>query len=246
MDLALKDRKVLVTAASDGIGRGIVEAFCAEKAKVAICARDRQKMEDLKSEIGISFYESCDLTSASSIESFLKLLRDQFGVPEILVINTSGPPKGKFSQLTFEDWTKGFEVVWGPVVKFISAILPQMIERKRGRIVISTSFSAREPIGTMLVSGAMRSGVSNLVKGLAREVAEAGVTVNAVLPGWTASTSVKKMGSNPIDSIVAQIPMKRLAEPREIGDLVAFLCSDRASYITGQAIAIDGGFLHAI
>lgn len=245
MNLKLENRKTLVTASSDGIGKGIAKVLSEEGAQVTICSRDQKKLEASARDYKTQGRIVADIKTASGVRSLIEQYEAKFGTPEILVINTAGPPKGKFADLSWSDWSIGFETIWAPAVQLASWALPQMKTNRRGRIIFSTSLAAKEPMGTMLVSGAMRAGISNFVRGLAREVGGDGVTVNAVLPGWTNTAAVRKMGAG-IEPIIAQVPIRRLVEPEEIGSLVAFLVSDAAAAITGQAISVDGGILHGV
>jgi 3-oxoacyl-[acyl-carrier protein] reductase len=164
------------------------------------------------------------------------------GGVDVLVVNTGGPPKGSLMELTDAQWQEGFQSLWMGAVEAIRAVVPGMKERRWGRIILITSSSAREPMPGLTISSGMRAGLMGLTKIFSSEVAEHGITLNAVLPGYHATERLKELGI-PEDRIASQIPARRLGRPEELGALVSFLASEQAAYITGQSIVADGGWM---
>jgi 3-oxoacyl-[acyl-carrier protein] reductase len=245
MDLGLKGKRALVQGASTGLGRAVAEALAAEGAKVAICARDKTRLEAAGRELGAAATIACDLSNPGAGTEAVKQARAKLGGLDILVTNTGGPPKGQFAEITAEQWAAGFQGLWMSAVESIQAALPGMREARWGRILLVTSAAAKEPIAGLTVSNGLRAGLLGLAKSLSQEVAGQGVTVNALLPGYTDTERLKEL-KVPVDKMTAQIPAGRLGRPEEFGALAAFLASERAAYITGQALAIDGGYLRGI
>ena len=164
---------------------------------------------------------------------------------DILVTNTGGPPAGAFEKITANDWHKSFDNLWMSTVESVLAVLPYMRQQKWGRILAITSISAREPQPGLVISNSLRAGLLGLVNSVSRDVAKDGITVNALLPGYTATERLTELGVDDA-TMGPKIPAGRIGRPEEFAALAAFLASDRASYITGQAIAVDGGYLNSI
>lgn len=245
MDLGIHGKRALVMGASQGLGRAIAAALVHEGARVAICARGEAKLREAAQQLGAAAALTCDLSQAGAARQLVHDAIHQLGGVDILVTNTGGPPKGDFASITPEAWAQGFQALWLSAVDAIQAALPGMRERRWGRIVLVTSTSAREPISGLTISNGLRPGLVGLAKSLSREVAADGVTVNAVLPGYTDTDRMRQLGVS-AEAIAAQIPARRLGKPEELGGLCAFLASEAGAYITGQAIACDGGFLHSV
>ncbi|HZW90910.1 MAG TPA: SDR family oxidoreductase [Myxococcaceae bacterium] len=245
MDLGLRDRRALILGASSGLGRAVAAALVAEGARVAICARDRARVEAAARELGARAGLACDLTLPGAATTLVETATQRLGGVDILVTNTGGPPKGRFSDVTNEMWQAGFQSLWLAAVDAIRAALPAMRKQRWGRIVLITSTSAKEPIPGLTVSSGLRAGLLGLVKTLAPEVAEEGVTVNALLPGYTATARIAELGV-PEETLAEHIPARRLGRPEELGAMAAFLASEHAGYVTGQAIAVDGGFVRGL
>lgn len=241
MDLKIRGKKALVMGASMGLGRGVAEALVKEGAQVAICARTPATLEKTQKEIGAALAVPADLSKKGACRDVVRRLLDQWGGLDILVINTGGPAKGPFESITDEQWQEGFQSLWMSTVDSIKAVLPSMRKQKWGRILTITSLAAREPIKDLTVSNGLRSGLHGLIKSIANEVAGDGVTVNAILPGYTDTERLRELGVS-TDKITAQIPAGRLASTQEFGAYAAFMASEQAAYITGQALLIDGGF----
>jgi 3-oxoacyl-[acyl-carrier protein] reductase len=241
MDLQLSSRTALIMGGSSGIGQGIAQVLAQEGAKVAICARNPQKLEQAAREIGAAAYFECDLSKPGAGTSAVREAARKLGAPiDILVTNNGGPPKGSFLELDAAAWTLGFQGLWLSAVEAIREALPAMKKNGFGRVLLVTSSSAREPIPNLTVSNGFRAGLAGLTKSISTEVAPFGITVNGILPGYVETERLAELGHS-MASIVQQIPTGRLGQPQELGALAAFLASPLAAYINGQSILIDGG-----
>jgi 3-oxoacyl-[acyl-carrier protein] reductase len=262
VDLGVTGKVALVAAASKGLGRAVAEELAAEGCKVVICARDRAALEAAANEISrrtgsAVFPVAADVSTSAGIRALHAAAVTEFGHPDIIVTNAGGPPSGKFEDIALEEWERAFHLTLMSSVELAYLALPAMKERKWGRILNITSIAAKQPVDNLILSNSLRAAVTGFARTLANEVAPFGITVNNLLPGYTrtdrveqltrASASKEGVGEAEIRSRwEAQIPMKRLGEPREFAALAAFLASDRASYITGQSIAVDGGWIRNI
>ncbi len=250
MDLEIAGKVALVMGASKGIGRGIAEALAADGARVAIASRSREHLEraaaEIEGEIAVFEADTGDLDHMAKLPGEVA---EQLGPIEILVTNTGGPPVGAAIEAGLEDWRDAYaNLVLSPRV-LIEAVLPGMRERGWGRIANVGSSSTREPIAGLTLSNAHRPGLVGFLKTLAREVAADGITVNDVATGRFATDRLASNWGGPerMEKEAAKdVPAARLGRPREYGDLVAFLCSQRAAYITGTSIAIDGGLARSV
>lgn len=262
MDLGLKGKVAVVAAASQGLGRAIAEALAAEGARVALCARTAAKLEATADEIrrrtGAEVLAvPADVTRAADVERFVGAAVERWGTVHIGVANAGGPPAKEFSDITLDDWDNAVALNLMSAVHLARAVLPRMRAQRWGRLLFLTSVAVKQPIDGLLLSNAVRSGVTGLAKSLANECAPDNVLVNCVCPGYTRTERLDELagklsaqrGVNR-DEIVrdwtAQIPLGRLGEPRELGALVAFLASEQASYITGASIAVDGGWVRSL
>lgn len=246
MDLNLKGRRALVTGASKGLGRAIAAALAAEGAKVAICGRDPARIEAARQEIGAEAGLVAELGQPGAVEALLAASRDALsGAPEIVVINTGGPPAAGFDAVSDDRWRQSFEELWISAVQLIRGSVPDMRAAGWGRILMVTSISAREPLPDLLISNALRPGLHGLLNALSRDLASEGITLNALMPGYTLTERLRDLGVNE-EAVSAGIPARRMGRPEEFGALGAFLASDLAGYVTGQAIACDGGYLRGI
>ncbi len=249
MNLGLEGRVALVMGASRGIGRAIAAALVSEGATVAIASRSGEKLEEAQAAIGEA--ATPFVADASDLDRLAALpaeVEEKLGPLSILVLNTGGPPFGGSLDHELEDWESAYRsLVLAPRV-LAGAVVPRMRERGWGRIVNVGSSSTREPIGGLNLSNAHRMAAVGFLKTLSREVAGDGITVNTVATGRFATERL----ADPSGSLAGaeeaaknEVPAARLGRPEEYGDLVAFLCSERAAYITGTVIPIDGGMLHS-
>lgn len=251
MDLGIDGRVALVLGASRGIGRGIAEALVREGARVALASRSRERLERTAAEIdgGETAIFEADTADLERMAALPGEVAEALGPVQILVTNTGGPAAGLALDAELDSWREAYEsLVLAPRV-LIEAVLPGMRERGWGRIVNVGSSATEEPIPGLALSNAHRPGLIGFFKTLAREVAADGVTVNDVASGRFATDRLAENwgGREEMQRGAAKdVPAGRLGTPAEYGDLVAFLCSERAGYITGVSIPIDGGLLRSI
>ena len=245
MDLQLGGRRALVLGASGGLGRAIAETLVREGAKVAICSRDRDRLEATAKEIGAAHAIALDLSRPGAGKQVVEEARAALGGIDILVTNTGGPPKGNFLDVSQAQWQEGFQALWLSAVESIATALPAMKDGRFGRVLLVTSVAAKEPMAALTISNALRAGLLGLTKSLSDEVASFGVTVNALLPGYTETDRMRQLGVD-FGKISAQVPARRMGRPEEFAAMAAFLASGWAGYVTGQAIAVDGGWLRSI
>lgn len=250
MDLGIEGRVALVLGASSGLGRGVATALAREGARVALASRSRERLAEaagaIEGETATFEADTADLDRMAALPADVGAA---LGPVEILVTNTGGPPMGTAVDAGLDEWRAAYDsLVLAPRV-LVEAVLPGMRERGWGRIVNVGSSSTREPIPGLALSNSHRPGLVGFFKTLSREVAAEGVTVNDVMTGRFATDRLAANygGTEAMEQhAVEGIPAGRLGQPGEYGDLVAFLCSDRAAYITGTSIAIDGGLLRSV
>jgi 3-oxoacyl-[acyl-carrier protein] reductase len=250
MDLGIEGRVALVGGASQGIGRAVAEVLIGEGAQVVITARDEARTAAVAAEIGAAAgygWDSGDLDGAATLAA---RVREQVGEIDILVTNTGGPPTGH-DPLAFSDaeWERAHRTLVMAPLALTREVVPGMRERRWGRIVGIASTSVREPIGVLMLSNAERSAALAAFKTLALELAGDGITVNTLLTGSIATErSVSMHGSMQAAEQAAaeRVPVGRIGRPEEMGWAAAFLCSERAGFITGSALAVDGGVLRGI
>lgn len=248
MDLGLEGRVALVMAASRGIGRGIAVALAREGARVAISSRSAERLDEVVAEIGgAAMPFVADTDDIDRLASLSSEVEAALGPIEILVLNTGGPPMGSALDHDLEEWENAYRsLVLAPKV-LVDAVVPGMRERGWGRIVNVGSTSTREPIPHLNLSNAHRMAAVGYLKTLAGEVAGDGITVNTVATGSFATDRLADIGGSLAGAEEAartRVPAGRLGQPEEYGDLVAFLCSERAAYLTGTVIPLDGGMLN--
>src|SRR3954453_5231884 len=248
MDLGIEGRPALVTAASKGIGLGIATALAAEGAKVAVTSRSRERIEAAAGQIGATPFEH-DTSDVDAAPGLIDRVEEELGPLDILVTNSGGPPAG-VDALGFsrEQWEDAYRMlVLGPMA-LIERAVPGMRERGFGRIVGVSSIAVREPIPVLMLSNAHRSGLLAAFKTISRQVAADGVTLNSVLPGRIATARLADTSGSLESAEEAareQVPAGRLGTIEEMGAVAAFLCSDAAGYVTGQAVLVDGGLTQA-
>lgn len=257
MDLLLKNKRVLVCAASKGLGYAVAKEFAAEGAELYICSRSEDGILAAKSELSSLTDQkihasAIDLSNPKAINGFAQKVEDAMGGVDILVNNIGGPPPSTAAETNMEQWQKGFEQVFLSSTLLSQALLPKMRQNGFGRILTITSLSVLEPIDNLVVSTAMRAAVTTFSKTLAQEVAGDGVTVNTVMPGIILTARIENLRrakaerdgtslDHEMQQTIKQIPTGRLGQPEEFSALVAFLASPRASYITGMNFSVDGG-----
>lgn len=244
MDLGIAGRRALVMGASRGLGRAIAAALIAENVSVAICARGGARLTAAAQELGARPF-AADLSVPGSARRLVQDVHAQLGGPDILVVNTGGPPPCNFDGATDAAWQGAFDALWMSAVQSIREALPAMRGEKWGRILLVTSIAARAPIPNLMLSNALRAGLHGLVNALSKEVAADGITVNALMPGYTLTERLVEVGADEAQ-IAGRIPARRMGRPEELAALAAFLASGKAAYVTGQAIACDGGLLQSI
>jgi 3-oxoacyl-[acyl-carrier protein] reductase len=246
-----------VAASSQGIGRATAEAFAAEGCRLAICARNREALDAVAEQIRTRhktdvLAEPFDVTDATAVRDFVSAVVQQFGSADICVTNAGGPPAKGFLATTTDEWERAVEVNFMSAVYFAHQVIPHMQKKQWGRIITITSITTKQPVADLVYSNAVRSAVVGLVKSLANEFGKDGILVNNVGPGFTATDRLKELarsGSASLgksekeifESWAAETALKRLGEPRELADTIVWLASERASYITGQTILVDGG-----
>ena len=261
MDLGLKDKVAIVAASSKGLGRACAEELAAEGGCVVMCARGEEALMAARDWIvaqgGRAIAVPADVGVAEDIERVVGVARDAFGPVDILVTNGGGPPPGPFDEHGIEAWQEGVNGTLLSVVRFAKAVLPDMRERGWGRIINITSIAVKQPVDGLILSNSIRAAVTGFGRTLANEVGGHGITVNNVLPGFTWTERVDELAARQSaasgktrEQIVAgweaSIPLGRLAHTREFAAMVAFLASERASYVTAQSIAVDGGWIRAL
>ena len=249
MDLGIEGRVALVMGASRGIGRGIAEVLAREGARVAIASRSQERIEEAAGSIDgeVSSFVA-DASEPESLETLAEEVAEKLSPVEILVLNTGGPPFGGALDHGTEEWEDAYRSLVLAPRALINAVLPGMRERGWGRILNVGSTSTREPIPGLNLSNSHRMAAVGFLKTLSREVAADGITVNTVATGRFATERLATSDGSlePAEAAArSEVPAGRLGRPEEYGDLVAFLCSERAAYITGAVIPIDGGVLHA-
>jgi 3-oxoacyl-[acyl-carrier protein] reductase len=241
VDLGLKGRRALVTAASSGIGRACAEALVAEGAKAFIASRDAQAIEKAADAVGAAGWSARDLSRAGDPEALVNEAVDRLGGLDLLVVNTGGPPTGTFESTSVDKWAEATDVVLMSVVRLIKAALPHLKQSDQGRIVVITSISVRQPIPNLVLSSSLRASVTGIAKSLSAELAADRITVNCLAPDAIRTAALERLGD--LTERERRAPMKRLGDAAEVGAACAFLCSRQAGYITGQTLGIDGGSL---
>lgn len=245
MDLGLAGKKVAILSASRGLGFAIAKAFAEEGARVALCSHNKEHITQAAKLIPGSIPLFYNLEEEGGGKNYIEEVIRIFGGIDIVVTNTPGPKSGLFSELSLLDWENTFHTLWRSVLESIYAALPHMKQQKWGRILMSTSTAAKQPIPNLTLSNAFRTGLLGLAKTISGEVAADGITVNCLLPGYTKTEHLMELGlSN--QQLKETIPAKRFGTPEEYAALAVFMGSIHAGYITGRAIAIDGGLILGI
>jgi 3-oxoacyl-[acyl-carrier protein] reductase len=262
MDLGLKGRVALVGGSSRGLGYAAALELAREGCDVVICGRDGEALEGARGRIAEETGAEvlsvvANLSDPSSVEMLMGAALDAFGHVDVLVTNTGGPPAGPFESHSREAWRQAVSQNLESVLDLVRGVLPTMKERNWGRIINITSIAVKQPVDGLILSNSVRAAVTGFARTLANELAGQGITVNNVMPGYTRTERLVHLaehnaGARGTDTTAAyaqwerEIPMGRLGEPAELAALVAFLASARASYITGQSIAVDGGWIRSL
>ncbi len=257
MDLGIKGKVALVTAASRGLGRGCAEQLAAEKCRVAICSRDaaaaRQAAAEIARQAGTQVLGfGADVSRVDDVTGLVEQVRQVLGDPEILVTNAGGPPPGTYASTALEAYPRAFDLTLMSAVRLIHAVTPAMQARRWGRIIAITSISVKQPIGSLLLSNMARAGLTGFLKTIALELAADGITVNALLPGIHQTSRIEQLARHRADqenttprqiiaAMTAANPTRTIGDPSDFGAAAAFLASVQARYITGQNLLVDGG-----
>lgn len=253
MELGLKNKVAFVAASSQGLGKAVAVELAKEGSKLIINGRNREVLESTRLEIEkISRTEvmaiAGDLSNDDEREYLVTNSLQAYGHIDILITNTGGPPPGKFEDLKKEDWDKTYKSLLLSTVGLISGFLPGMKKNQWGRIIAITSQAVKQPVNNLILSNAVRASVAGLVKSLSNELGAYNITVNNVMPGYTETERLKKLLETNSSFATAknEIPLGRFGTPEEFAAAVAFLTSERASYITGVSLAVDGGWIKNI
>lgn len=250
MDLGIQNKAALILASSKGLGKAVAIELAKEGAKVIICGTDATALAATEAEIELLAPNKvaafvCDLTDEQQRKKLVTQAVNAFGNIDILVTNTGGPASGPFEQFGLEDWKHIYNLLFLSAVDIIQQVLPAMKQNGFGRILTITSVAVKQPADNLISSNAVRTGLLGLVKSLSSEVAMHGITVNNLMPGYTDTNRLKNLvEKNPqVNEVKETIPMKRFGTTAEFAAAAAFLVSARASYITGQSLAVDGGWI---
>ncbi|PWB61128.1 MAG: 3-oxoacyl-ACP reductase [Bradyrhizobiaceae bacterium] len=259
MDLGIRDRVAIVCAASRGLGKAAAAGLAREGARVVLCSREQARLESAASEIRAAAGSDAavlaclaDLSRDADIVRLVDTAVQHFGRLDILINNAGGPPVGTFPGLDDGAWQQGVELTLLSTIRCIRAVLPHMLRQRWGRIVNITSIAARQPVNDLIISSTLRPGILGLSKILANQYGREGILVNCVTPGFILTDRQKEISASraatrgiPVEQYIAElsgeIPLQRLGRPEELADVIVFLASERAGYVTGAAIGVDGG-----
>ena len=262
MDLGLKDRVAIVAASSQGLGKAVAMGLAKEGAKLALCARTESTLlaaaDEIRRATGAAVMtRTLDVTNYDRVRQFVADTVEEYGQVDICVANAGGPPAKSFAETTPEDWQRAAELNLMSTVYFAKEALPVMQRRRWGRFIAITSMTVKQPVEGLILSNSVRAGVSGLIKTLANEYGPYNILVNNVCPGYTATARLvslaermaEKEGVDPArieQRWASQAPLGRVGRPEEFADIVVFLASERASYVTGVSIAVDGGIVKGL
>jgi 3-oxoacyl-[acyl-carrier protein] reductase len=262
VDLGFAGKVALVTGASRGLGRAVAELLALEGARVALAARDPEALQaaalDVRDRSGADvFFHPTDVTREDEVSTLVARVLDRFGRLDVLVANAGGPKATRFETTELSDWKDGIDLSLLSTIHLCRAVVPHMKERRAGRIVAVTSISVKQPVPGLILSNTARAGVVGFMKTLSNELGPFGIGVNVVCPGYTRTDRLVELASRlsqqegvAPETIytrwTSDIPMGRLGEPSEFASVVAFLCSERASYVTGTCLQVDGGAVKGV
>jgi 3-oxoacyl-[acyl-carrier protein] reductase len=257
METGLKNRVAVVAASSQGLGWAAAQAFAAEGCRIAMCARNQLTLqaaaETIRNQCNVPvFAEALDVTDALAVRDFVGAVVARFGSIDICVTNAGGPPAKGFLATSQDDWRRALDQNFLSTVHFAREVIPHMQARHWGRIITITSITTRQPVPDLVLSNAVRTAVVGLVKSLANEFGKDGILVNNVAPGYTATERLKELAKSRsaatmtsekdiYDAWAADAALMRVGQPEEVADAIVWLASERASFITGQTILVDGG-----
>ena len=262
MDLGLKQRVALVAASSQGLGKAVAMGLAKEGARLSLCARTESTLTAAADEIHRAtgaeiMTRALDVTNYEQVRQFVADTVAQYGQLDICVANAGGPPAKSFAETTLEDWRRAADLNLMSTVYFAKETLPVMQSRRWGRFIAITSMTVKQPVDGLILSNSVRSGVSGLIKTLANEYGPYNVLVNNVCPGYTATARLIDLAERMAEKEgvdvarieqrwASQAPLGRVGRPEEFADVVVFLASERASYVTGVSLAIDGGIVKGL
>ncbi len=262
MDLGIKDKVALITAASQGLGKAVAWRLSMEGVRVIICSRSLDNLTKAVDEIvadtsGKLRTFACDVTDEKQVKRMVDDIVEEFGRLDILVCNAGGPPAGTAEDFELDDYRKALELNLLSTIHLCNLTVPHMKKHKWGRIIGMTSVSVKQPIDNLILSNTARTGVTGYLKTLSNQVAPFGITVNSVCPGYTKTHRVENLakafaesGKGTIEDfynkLEKDIPMKRIGTPEEFAQVVAFLASQGAGYITGVSLQVDGGYIKGL
>ncbi len=262
MDLGLTNKVALVCGSSKGLGKATAKCLAREGASVILCSSNPANLEKAKKDMQEA---SCaevtaivaNLSDQEDVSRLIEVLFKRYRHIDILVNNTGGPPPGKFDELSIDDWREAYEAMFISAVMLTKSVLPGMKSQRWGRILNITSIAVKQPVENLILSNSIRAGITGFARTLANEVAPFGITVNNILPGFTRTERLENLAEETAgrkgvsveeayQTWIKDIPMNRLGEPEEFGNVVTFLASARASYVTGTSITVDGGWVRSL
>ncbi len=246
MDLGIAGRTAAVAGASSGLGFASARALAAEGVKVAICGRDRERIEAAAARIDGAVPLVADVSTVEGATGFVEAAAEALGRVDILVPNAGGPPAGTFASTPLDAYAPALELNLLSTVAMCEAAVPAMCERGWGRVVAITSVSVRQPIAQLILSNTARAGVTGFLKTLALEVASKGVTVNSVQPGLHATDRLTSLYGGDTSAAARGVPAGEVGDPDDFGAVVAFLCSEHARFVVGAAVPVDGGMYQGL
>lgn len=262
MDLGIEGRVALIGGSSSGLGRAVAEELATEGCDLVLCSRTEASVQAARDAIAEATGRrvvavAADLATAEGCRRVTDAALEAFGGVDILVTNTGGPPAGPFEAHDLDAWRRAEALLLESVLHLVRAVLPGMKERAWGRILTITSIAVKQPVEGLILSNSLRAAVTGFARTLANEVAAEGITVNNLMPGYTRTERLEELeahmarrrGVTPAEvrrSWEVETPAGRLGEPSELAALAAFLASQRAAYVTGQSIAVDGGWIRSL